>query len=49
MFSSGKRFGLVYEDKREIEAHNTAGKEWASFSVIIPAFLDLSMDIGYET
>jgi hypothetical protein len=49
MFSSGKRFGLVYEDKREIGAHNTAGKERASFNVINPAFLDLSIDIGYET
>jgi len=46
MFSSGKRFGLVLEDKREVEAHNTVGKERASFIVINPAFLDLSTDIG---
>jgi hypothetical protein len=49
MFSSGKRFGLVYEDKREVEAYNTERKERGSFDVINPAFLDLSKDIGYET
>ena len=39
----------MYEDKGEIEAHNTPGKERAFFKVINPAFLDLSIDIGYET
>jgi len=39
----------VYEDKREVEAHNIVGKERASFNVINPAFLDLSIDTGYET
>jgi hypothetical protein len=49
MFSKGKRYGLVYVDKREIEANSTADKETAFWNVISPAFLDLSTKIGHVT